>query len=123
LTDKGPEPQNRGMAKQRPGPTAVNAWWPAAAAVLSGWALIWLLLWFVVTSVARNDFPYPTGVSAMACWFVVVLLAVSAWELLLMLRGGPDIELVEPGMRALRRWWVLPATLIVGLAVGWIGWK
>ena len=82
-----------------------------------------MLLWFVVTNVARNDFPYPTGVSAMACWFVVVLLAVSAWELLLMLRGGPDIELVEPGMRALRRWWVLPATLIVGLAVGWIGWK
>jgi hypothetical protein len=111
------------MAKQRPRVTSITAWWFAAAAVLTGWALIWLLLWFVVTSIARNDFPYPTGVSAMACWFVVVLLAFSVWELRQILRGGPDVELVGPGMSILRRWWVLPATLIVGLAAGWIGWK
>jgi len=112
------------MTKRRPQDRAIDAWWPAAGAVAIGWVLIWPLLWFLSKVAAWQDgFPYSTGISAMACWFVAVLCGFSAWDLWQLLRGQPGVELAEPGMKRLRRWWVAPAILVLGMALGWAVWK
>jgi len=102
---------------------AIDAWWPAASAVLAGWVVIWPLWWLLRRSVRWNGDATAAAVSAMACWFVLVLFGFALWELRQLWVHGPSIELAEPGARAWRHWWVPSGAIVAGTLAGYLLWK
>lgn len=92
---------------------AVRAGRLAAALIAIGWVfafLIWRGNWDVV-------------ISASACWLVVVLFLLAAWELLMMFTGARDIGVLPRGKwLAQFETWLVPAGLVAGLLFGHYLW-
>jgi hypothetical protein len=88
-------------------------------ALATGAAVSWVATPLVARAVHLSASWIPAAVSATAGWFMLVALAVTVWEVVEILRKGPDILLAKHQRHNWPRGWIPPVLLVVGILVGW----
>jgi hypothetical protein len=89
-------------------------------ALISGGVVVWVATPALAAALHLSGSWIPVAVSATAGWFTLVVLAATVWEVVEILRDGPDI-LFAKGER--HNWplpWIPPALLLVGIVLGWL---
>jgi hypothetical protein len=84
-----------------------------------GAAAVWVATPLLAAAMHLSGSWVPVAVSATAGWFALVVLAVTVWEVVEILRRGPDILLAEHERHNWSRGWIPPALLVAGILAGW----
>jgi hypothetical protein len=88
-------------------------------ALVTGAVVICVATYLLARAVHLSVSWIPSAVSAVGGWFTLVVLVVTLWELLQIVRHGPAILLAEHERHNWPRPWIPPALLVAGILVGW----
>jgi hypothetical protein len=88
-------------------------------AFAAGAAVIWVATPWLAGAMHLSGSWIPVAVSGTAGWFALVVLAVTVWEVVEILRRGPDILVAKHERHNWSRGWIPPALLVAGILIGW----
>jgi hypothetical protein len=99
--------------------SVIDARLPTRIALAAGALVIWVATPLLARAVHLSGSWIQSAVSATAGWFALVVLAVTVWEVVEILRKGPDILLAKHEPHNWSRGWIPPALLSAGILIGW----
>ncbi len=88
-------------------------------ALTTGDVVVWVATPALAAAVHLSGSWIPSAVSATAGWFTLVVLAATVWEVVEILRDGPDVLLAKRERHNWPRPWIPPALLVAGIVLGW----